>query len=119
VCGWPSGSTPLFTDLGTGQPAEHGLRTCLLAMRLAEALDADVEVRREAFYVSLLRFLGCTADALAVAETAGGDDIGFLAGMAPATMVSPREEIARMLGLVARGERLARRLRLLVRALAP
>jgi hypothetical protein len=25
----------LATDMGTGQPAEHGLRTCLLAVELA------------------------------------------------------------------------------------
>lgn len=33
-------ATSLFTDLGTGQPAEHGLRTCRAAMRLAEGLGA-------------------------------------------------------------------------------
>jgi HD-GYP domain-containing protein (c-di-GMP phosphodiesterase class II) len=112
------GATSLFTDLGTGQPAEHGLRTCLVAMRLADALGAEVEVRREVFYVSLLRFLGCTADAHEVAGTAGGDDLGFLAGMAPVAMGSPREELARLLGLVGRGERIPRRLRLLARAMS-
>jgi HD-GYP domain-containing protein (c-di-GMP phosphodiesterase class II) len=112
------GATSLFTDLGTGQPVEHGLRTCLVAMRLADALGTEVEVRREAFYVSLLRFLGCTADAHEVAGTAGGDDLGFLAGMAPVAMGSPREEVARLLGLVGRGERVPRRLRLLARAMS-
>lgn len=112
------GATSLFTDLGTGQPAEHGLRTCLVAMRLADVLGAEVQVRREVFYVSLLRFLGCTADAHEVAATAGGDDLGFLAGMAPVAMGSPREELARLLGLVGRGERVPRRLRLLARAMS-
>jgi hypothetical protein len=91
-------ATSLFTDLGTGQPAEHGLQSCLVAMRLAEAVGADVEVRCDVFYVSLLRFLGCTADAHEVAAMAGSDDAGFLAGMAPAAMGSPREELARLLG---------------------
>ena len=57
-------ATSLFTDLGTGQPAEHGLRTCLVAMRLARALGLAADVRGEVFYVSLLRFLGCTGQRL-------------------------------------------------------
>jgi HD-GYP domain-containing protein (c-di-GMP phosphodiesterase class II) len=111
-------ATSLFTDLGTGQPREHGLRTCLVAMRIAEAVDPGPDLRTDVFYVSLLRFLGCTADAHETAAMVGGDDVGFLAGMAPATMGSPREEIARLLGLVGRGERVPRRLRLLARALS-
>jgi HD-GYP domain-containing protein (c-di-GMP phosphodiesterase class II)/DNA-binding CsgD family transcriptional regulator len=103
-------ATSLFTDLGTGQPSEHGLRSCSVAMRLADAVDVDDDVRREVFYVSLLRFLGCTAEAHEIAGSAGGDDLGFLSGMAPATMGSPREEISRLLGLVGRGERIPRRL---------
>jgi hypothetical protein len=70
------GATSLFTDMGTGQPAEHGLRTCLVALRLADALEMGVEARRDVYYVSLLRFLGCTADAHEVAATAGGETSG-------------------------------------------
>ena len=110
-------ATSLFTDLGTGQPTEHGLRTCLLAMRLADALELDPAVRGEVFYVSLLRFLGCTADAAELAALAGGDEVQFLAGMAPVAMGSPREEIAQMIRLVGAGERWPRRLRTLARAL--
>ncbi|MGH9110996.1 MAG: HD domain-containing phosphohydrolase [Acidimicrobiales bacterium] len=111
------GATSLFTDMGTGQPGEHGLRSCLVAMRLADASGVTDEIRREVFFVSLLRFLGCTADAHEVAAMSGGDDAGFLAGMAPASMGSPREEVARLVGLVGRGERVPRRLGLLARAL--
>jgi response regulator RpfG family c-di-GMP phosphodiesterase/DNA-binding CsgD family transcriptional regulator len=110
-------ATSLFTDLGTGQPAEHGLRTCLVAMRLAEALGLAADVRGDVFYVSLLRFLGCTADAHELAGLAGGDEVRFLAGMAPVAMGSPREEMARMISLVAAGQRLPQRLRALARAL--
>lgn len=111
-------ATSLFTDLGTGQPTEHGLRTCLVAMRLADALGLDPASRDEVFYVSLLRFLGCTADAAELAAMAGGDEIRFLAGMAPVAMGSPREEIARMIRLVGAGKRWPQRLRTLARALA-
>ncbi|CAN5789882.1 hypothetical protein BH23ACT2_BH23ACT2_06490 [soil metagenome] len=111
------GAVSLFTDLGTGQPTEHALRTCIVAMRLADGLGVGDDVRLDVFYGSLIRFLGCTADAHEVAATAGGDDLGFLAGMAPTTMGSPRQEIAGMVRVVARRERLPRRLRLLARAM--
>ena len=60
-------------------------------------------MRGDVFYVSLLRFLACTADAHQLAAMAGGDEIRFIAGMAPVTMGSPREEIGRMIALVAAG----------------
>lgn len=91
-------ATSLFTDLGTGQPTEHGLRTCLLAGRLSDALGVDPRVHSEVFYVSLLRFLGCTADAHQVAALAGGNEIDLLAGMAAVTMGSPSEQLPRLAG---------------------
>jgi hypothetical protein len=57
------GAVSLFTDLGTGQPTEHALRTCIVAMRLADGLGVGDDVRLDVFYGSLIRFLGCTADA--------------------------------------------------------
>lgn len=94
----------LFTDLGTGQPVEHGLRTCVISMRLAEVLNLDGETQRETFFVSLLRFLGCTADSYQVADLFDGDELGFFSGMAPMTMGSPVEELS---GSVRVGSRLA------------
>ena len=86
-------------------------------MRLADTLELDPAVRGDVFYVSLLRFLGCTADAAEMAALAGGNEVQFLAGMAPVAMGSPREEIAKMIRLVGAGERWPRRLRTLARAL--
>jgi len=111
-------STSLFTDLGTRQPVEHGLRTCLVAMRLADALGVDVAEAREVFYVSLLRFLGCTADTHQVSEIAGGNDMRFLADMAPVTMGSLFEEMSRLASVVGNGEPWSRRVRLLAAAMA-
>lgn len=31
----------LASDLGTGQPLEHGLRTCLLSLKVAESMGVD------------------------------------------------------------------------------
>ena len=70
----------LATDLGTGQPMEHGLRTCWLSLAAAEALGLDAATRSCVYYVALLRFVGCTSDASETAVLAGGDDVAFNAG---------------------------------------
>ena len=52
----------LATDLGLQVDLEHGLRSTLFAMRLAERLEVDPETQRQTYYVSLLQNVGCTAD---------------------------------------------------------
>ena len=53
----------LATDLGMGQPLEHALRSCLIAIGLGERLRLRPEELAEVYYVALLRFVGCSADA--------------------------------------------------------
>jgi HD-GYP domain-containing protein (c-di-GMP phosphodiesterase class II) len=81
----------LATDLGTGQPLEHGLRTCLLSLRTAAALGVEARMESCVYYTALLRFVGCTSDATDTAVLAGGDDIAFNAVMAPMLMAQPGE----------------------------
>jgi HD-GYP domain-containing protein (c-di-GMP phosphodiesterase class II) len=66
----------LGIDLGMGQPTEHVLRSCLVAVRLAEAVDAPPSAREAAYYVALLSSVGCTVDATDLAEFFG-DDLAF------------------------------------------
>ncbi|HKW69051.1 MAG TPA: HD domain-containing phosphohydrolase [Candidatus Dormibacteraeota bacterium] len=73
----------LATDLGMGQPLEQALRTCLIAIELAQRLGLTGEAVSEVFYVALLRFLGCTADAFEFARLVGGDDIAVRQAIAP------------------------------------
>lgn len=63
----------LAADLGIGQPMGHGLRSCLLATRLAERLGLPAEERRTTYYVALLRWAGCTSDARLLAGWFGDD----------------------------------------------
>ncbi|MBA2309328.1 MAG: HD domain-containing protein [Pseudonocardiales bacterium] len=83
----------LATDPGTGQPMEHGLRTCWLSLATAEALGLDAATRSCVYYVALLRFLGCTSDASETAVLAGGDEVAFNATMAPMLMAQTGESI--------------------------
>jgi HD-GYP domain-containing protein (c-di-GMP phosphodiesterase class II) len=67
-----------------GQPFDHALWTCLVALRLGEWLGLSQTELAEVYYVSLLRFVGCTADAHETAAIVGGDEISFRRTIAPA-----------------------------------
>ena len=44
----------LGVDLGFGQPMEHVLRQCMIALRLAECVGLDQEERSVVYYTALL-----------------------------------------------------------------
>jgi HD-GYP domain-containing protein (c-di-GMP phosphodiesterase class II) len=64
------------TDLGVGQPMEHVLRSWLIAVRLGERLGLGEQTRVSLYYVMMLAWTGCVADATEVARWFG-DDIAF------------------------------------------
>src|SRR5215471_9663854 len=72
----------LASDLGVGQPMEFALGSCVLAVRLGEALGFSESELRAAYYQALLRFTGCSADAYIVASVVG-DELPFRAEAAP------------------------------------
>ncbi|HVL55291.1 MAG TPA: HD domain-containing phosphohydrolase [Burkholderiaceae bacterium] len=53
----------LATDLGMGQPIEHQHRTCALALALAAELAVEPRELSDVYYLSLLRWIGCTSHA--------------------------------------------------------
>ena len=65
----------LGTDLGLGQPMEHMVRACLLALRLADHLGLDESQRSVLYYSGLLAWVGCHTDAYEQAKWLG-DDLG-------------------------------------------
>jgi HD-GYP domain-containing protein (c-di-GMP phosphodiesterase class II) len=65
----------LATDLGNGYPLEKTLRTCLLAVRLAELTNLGHPDQADAYYLTLLRSIACTSFAHEEARHLGGDDI--------------------------------------------
>jgi HD-GYP domain-containing protein (c-di-GMP phosphodiesterase class II)/DNA-binding CsgD family transcriptional regulator len=111
-------SVSLATDLGTGQPPGHALRTCVLATRLAAELGCAPEEIRTVQQFALLRFLGCTADAAETAALVGGDELAYNGAMAPVVMGSARELLGRHVRSVAPGAQRLRRAQLVVRGLA-
>jgi HD-GYP domain-containing protein (c-di-GMP phosphodiesterase class II) len=63
----------LGTDLGLGQPMEHVLRECVLALSLGERLGLDDGECSIAYYVALLAWVGCHADAFEQARWFGDE----------------------------------------------
>ena len=68
----------LAQDNAFGQPLESQLRSCLLASWICEAGGFEQEVRETAYWVALLRYVGCTGHAHEVA-TLFGDEIAIRA----------------------------------------
>jgi HD-GYP domain-containing protein (c-di-GMP phosphodiesterase class II) len=103
----------LMTDLGMGQPMEQAMTTCLLAVDAGRELDLEPSELQEVFYLSLLRFVGCTADASEFAASVGGDDIGQRAALAPVISADISEYMRWMLRHFAEGQPATRRARLI------
>jgi hypothetical protein len=64
------------TDLATGHSRDFALRSCVLAMRLAEVAGLDDDTRRNVYHQALLRYIGCNADTHLLAS-AFGDEIAL------------------------------------------
>lgn len=73
------GTLSLATDLGLGQPMEHCLRSTLIALRLGDSIGLDESERASTYYVSLLAWVCCHADAHEQAFWFG-DEISLHAG---------------------------------------
>ena len=63
----------LGIDLGFGQPMEHVLRQCLIALRLGELAGLSDEERLIVYYAALLVNVGCHSDAHEQAKWFGDD----------------------------------------------
>ena len=83
----------LGIDLGFGQPMEHVLRQCLIALRLGDALGLDEQERATVYYTALLVNVGCHTDAHEQAKWFG-DDVALKATKYAYPTRSPRAMIA-------------------------
>lgn len=66
----------LATDLAIGQPLEFALKSCVLSMRLARALNRPDGELGEIYHQALLRYIGCNADTYTLSALFG-DEIAF------------------------------------------
>ena len=106
----------LATDLGLGQPQQHIIRQTLIAMRMAELEGLSDDERAAIFYVSLLAWVGCVADAHEMGKWFG-DDMAVRADSYLVDMTGlPMMRF--MIGHVASGSSPIRRLTMIGRFLA-
>ena len=106
----------LATDLGLGQPQEHVIRQTLIALRMADLERLSDDERAAIFYVSLLAWVGCLADAYEMGKWFGDDTAvradSYLVDLTGLPMMRF------MLGHVAAGSSPIRRLTMIGRFLA-
>jgi HD-GYP domain-containing protein (c-di-GMP phosphodiesterase class II) len=106
----------LATDLGLGQPQQHIIRQTLIAMRFADLEGLSDDERAVIFYVSLLVWVGCVADAHEMGKWFGDDMAvradSYLVDLTGAPMMRF------MIGHVASGSSPIRRLTMIGRFLA-
>ena len=111
-----AGVLSLATDVALGYSYEHGLRRAVLAVGLAEAVGADAAMVEEAYFVSLLMYIGCTAEASVFAGLFG-DELAFGAAVAPHVWGSPRELMRAGMPFIGSGHTGLRRVGAVARAL--
>ena len=61
-------------DLTEGAPAGHSMRSCLIGMRIAEAIGLEPDQRSALYYALLLKDAGCSSNAGRMAALFAADD---------------------------------------------
>jgi HD-GYP domain-containing protein (c-di-GMP phosphodiesterase class II) len=87
------GALSLATDLGTGQPLEHALRTAVLAVRLGELAGASAKELTDSYYIALLHASGCTSNGHEAIQVYD-DDIAHRAAFFLIDSTNPAEVLA-------------------------
>lgn len=68
------GALSYALDLTEGQPMGHAARSCLIGMRIAEAIELPEPQCASLFYALLMKDLGCSSNAAKVSALFDGDD---------------------------------------------
>lgn len=106
----------LAIDLGVGYGTEWVMKTCLVSVRLGRALGLPETRLRNAYYLSLLRHVGCTATSSWAADFFG-DELALADGFRY-DLGDKAEAFTFMLGYVGRGKPLLRRAAMVARLMA-
>ncbi len=83
-------------DLGMGQPMDHALRQCRIALRVGEALEVDAATLEQTWTAGLLTWVGCHVDAYEQAKWFG-DDTVLKTDFRSVDFTSPAVDLAFML----------------------
>jgi len=61
------------TDFAMAQSAHFGMRSCALAVRLADAMGWSEQDTRQAYFQALLRYVGCNVESEVIATVVGDE----------------------------------------------
>ncbi len=67
-------------DLTEGAMPGHAIRSCLLAMRIAQEAGADALTLTHLYYSCLLKDVGCSSNSARMCQIVGGDDRAIKSG---------------------------------------
>ena len=93
------GALASSADVASGFHLEKAIRTAVVAARLADAAGLGEGERADAYYLALVRFLGCTAFAPEAARFGGGVD----QSVGPVMSYVDPGEPAKLVGAILRG----------------
>lgn len=71
------GALSYALDLTEGQPMGHAARSCLIGMRIAEAIELPEARRGSLFYALLMKDVGCSSNAAKISALFEGDDLAI------------------------------------------
>lgn len=97
-------------DLTEGQPFGHSARSCLIGMRVGEALGLDAQARSDLFYALLLKDAGCSGNAAIAFELFQSDDRAVKRRLRTVDWSRPFDAIAYGMQVTAIGKPLPQRL---------
>jgi HD-GYP domain-containing protein (c-di-GMP phosphodiesterase class II) len=98
-------------DITEGHPQGHAIRTCLIGLRIAAALDLDETQTLDLFYALLLKDAGCSSNAARVHQLFGGNDLKAKRAVWLRDWRRLPQKIAYAVGYAGRGEGVGGRLR--------
>jgi HD-GYP domain-containing protein (c-di-GMP phosphodiesterase class II) len=104
-------------DVTHGQPEGHAARTCLIGMRLAEAIGLASEDRSALFYALLLKDAGCSTNASRIAAIYANDDGEVKRHVKGVDVARPAGALRHVWHTAGAGERPIRRMRQIYRTL--
>lgn len=90
------GVLALAADAATGRPQGSGLSAAIVAAEFSRRIGENVKTQKDAYYLALVRFIGCTITSHETGMLSIGDDQGF----AVATMLgdwADREDLKKHL----------------------
>jgi len=101
-------------DLTEGQPAGHAVRSCVIGMRLADAVGLASEERAALYWALLLKDVGSSVNAAMVSEFYGSDDHEVKRDLKTTNWTRRADRVVHALRNAARGRPFTERVRQVV-----